>query len=284
MILFSTTTTRHLAANIAMRSGACTIKQFRDGELFVRIDEDVRNKSVWVLAATQAPAEHLLELFFLLDALHRGGAIINLFITYFAYARQGTATPEQACSAQVIGMILQQFTIAHTYILHPHSALLHEYLPFKAVQDIEYFCVQARAYDAIAAPDKGAQALAREIAHKCGKELILLTKRRLDQDNVEIVAVDGVVEDKKIMLIDDIISTGRTLVEAAYALQKLGAQTVAAVATHGLFAADARHIIEESPLLSVTVTNSIEQEARGKIKIVDISSFIERVMQGYMGS
>ena len=93
MILFSTRSTRHLASNIALRPGVCTIKQFSDGELFVRIDEDVQGQHVWVLAGTQSPAEHLLELFFLCDALVRAGAHINLFITYFAYARQIVQSP-----------------------------------------------------------------------------------------------------------------------------------------------------------------------------------------------
>ena len=173
MILFATSSTRHLASNIAIRSGAYTIKQFSDGELFIRIDEDVQDKDVWVLAATQAPAEHLLELFFLLDALQRAGAHINLCIAYFAYARQVVAAPGEVCAAQVISAMLKNFIIAKIYIIHPHSILLHDYLSFIAVQDVDFFYKQAEGYDAIAAPDKGAYTFAREIAEHCSKELYM---------------------------------------------------------------------------------------------------------------
>ena len=88
MILFSTRSAQHLASKIALNHGSCTIKQFSDGEIFVRVDEDIQDKHVWVLASTQAPAENLLELFFLCDALKRAGAHMSVLITYFAYARQ----------------------------------------------------------------------------------------------------------------------------------------------------------------------------------------------------
>lgn len=278
MILFSTNSARHLAAQIPLRPGACTIKKFSDGELFVRIDEDVHDKAVWVLAATQAPAEHLLELFFLLDALQRSGAHINLFITYFSYARQVIAARGEACTAQVVSAVLKNFIIEKTYILHPHSNLLHDYLPFTAVRDVDFFCSQAESFDAIAAPDKGAFVLAREIAESCSKELILLTKTRPDHEKVKIVAVDGLVERKKVLLIDDIISTGRTITEAAHALKKMGAISVAAAATHAVLSSDARQLLEQSPLEKVYVTNSIAQASQGKITVIDISRFIQTSM------
>ena len=278
MILFSTSSTRHLADNIALEHGNCTIKQFNDGELFVRIDENVQGKDVWVLAATQAPAEHLLELFLLLDALQRSGAHINLFITYFAYGRQVVAASGEACSAHVISTILKNFTIKKIYIIHPHNRLLHSFLPFTGVQDIDFFCKQAAAYDAIAAPDKGAFALAQEIAKTCKKDLILLTKMRPDHDKVEIVAVEGQVAGKKVLLIDDIISTGRTLAQSAQALKKLGATSVAAAATHGVFSSGSHQLLENSIIEKVSVTNTITQHSQGKITVYDISPFIQKIM------
>lgn len=278
MMLFSTSTTHHLASHITLQAGNCTIKQFNDGELFVRLNEDVQGKEVWVLAATQAPAEHLLELFFLLDALQRAGAHINLCITYFAYARQVIAAPGEACTAQVISIFLKKFNIAKTYIIHPHSTLLHDYLPFTAVRDVNFFCKQAEAYDAIAAPDKGAFALAQEIAQICKKELILLTKVRPDHDKVEIVAIEGIVEQKKVLLIDDIISTGRTLVESARALKKLGATSIAAAATHGVFSPGSHQLLEQSVLEKISVTNSIAQNSQGKITVIDMSQFIQQTI------
>lgn len=278
MILFSTSSTRHLAFHSALRLGLCTIKQFNDGELFVRIDEDVQGQQVWVLAATQAPAENLIELFFLLDALERAGAHINLCITYFGYARQVIAAPGEACSARIITDFLKNFTILQTYIIHPHTMLLHDYLSFTAIRDIDFFCKQAQVYDAIAAPDKGAIALATEVAATCNKELIILNKVRPHHDKVEIEVVDGSVAGKKVLLVDDIISTGNTLAQAAMALKKREAIAVAAAATHGIFSSDSYQILEESVLEKIVVTNTVAHNAQGKISIFDIGPFIQKIM------
>lgn len=220
MTLFSTTSAYHLAQHIPMQKGDCVIKRFSDGELYVQIKQNVAGKQVWVIAATNPPADNLLELFFLLDALRRGGASISLLITYLSYARQVVAAPGEAHSAQLICSVLNSFKLSQVLIMHPHSELLHKYLTFKAVYDLEFFCDQAKEYDAIAAPDAGAFAFAKEIANICNKDLIALTKTRPEHEQVTIQFVDGLVASKKILLVDDIIATGRTLATAAQELKK----------------------------------------------------------------
>lgn len=159
--------------------------------------------------------------------------------------------------------------------MHPHSMLLHDFLPFTAVIDYDFFIEQAQNYDAVAAPDKGAHAFAQEIATKSKKELIQLQKIRPEQEEVEIIGIEGDVKNKKILLVDDIISTGRTMLAAAAYLKKLGATSLAAAATHGVFSADSRKKLEESILEKIVVTNTIDHVSQGKIKVVDIASFIK---------
>lgn len=280
MIVFYTSSTKHFAEHIKARTGACTIKQFSDGEVYVRVDEDVRDKEVWVLSAINPPAEHALELFFLLDALQRSGARINLFITYFGYARQVIAQPGEALSAQVISSFIQQFSIKKIYVMHPHSKLLHNFLSFTDVYAPDFFCSIAASYDAIAAPDAGVTDFAREIAKACNKDLIILTKTRPAHEEVVIEAIDGDAHDKKVLIVDDIISTGRTIVHAAYELKNRGATYVAAAAFHGIFAPGARDYLQVSSLDSIFVTNTIGQQPRGKIAVVDISKTLFNRMQG----
>jgi len=275
MILFANRAAQHLAQKIDIPQGACTIKQFSDGELYVRIDQDVEEQDVWVLASTPAPAENLLELFFLCDALSRAGAHINLFITYFGYARQTITAPGEACAAHVITKALQNVPLKSIYVMHPHCSLLHNFLPFTTVHDINFFCNQATTYDIIAAPDKGAIPFAETIAKASGKELLLLTKVRPAQEKVKIVAVDGHVTNKKVLLVDDIISTGRTITECAHALKELGAASVAAAASHGVFSPGSQKLLEQSHLEHVFVTNTIPQESRGIITVVDTSPSIQ---------
>lgn len=278
MIIFYTSATRHLAAHIKLPIGACTIQQFTDGELFVRIDQNVHKKTVWVIAATQAPAEHMLELFFMLDALTRAGAAINLMVTYFGYARQIIAAPGEACAAQVIATLLQTFSTKQRYVIHPHSPLLHSFFSYSAIEMTDFFCKQAASYDALAAPDKGAFSWAQEIAKLCNKELIILTKRRPKQEQVEILTIDGNVRGKKILLIDDIISTGYTITKAATALKELGATSIAAAITHGIFSPGSYALVQQSPLETVFVTNTVAQQPHNKISVIDIGPHIEKII------
>lgn len=278
MIVFSTRTTRHIAKKLAMPLGACTITEFSDGELFVRIDQDVQDQDVWVLAGTQTPAENMFELFFLLDALQRSGARINLFVTYFSYARQIIADQGEALNAQVICNILKQFTVIKICVIHPHSLLLHNFLSFTSVYDRDFFCELAESYDAIAAPDQGAVLLAQDIAQKTGKSLIVLKKNRPEHDKVEISSLEGNVNRLKILIVDDMISTGNTLVQAAKSLLKEGAISVAAAATHGVFSPGARDFLESSPLEKIFITNTIDQLSLGKIMVSDITPRIKKIM------
>lgn len=276
--LFSTRSAHHLAQNIPLPQGACTIKQFSDGELFVRIEEDVRDKQVWVLAATVPPAENLLELFFLLNALERAGAQTKILITYFSYARQVIAAPSEARTAQVVGDFFKNFTLKQIAIVHPHTLKLQEFLTFTPIFDIPFFCEQAQQYDAIAAPDKGAAELARKVALACKKELILLTKMRPEQEHVEILTVDGIAANKKVLLIDDMVSTGRTLVAAAEKLKSMGATSIAAAAMHGVFSPGSHEFLEQSLIEKIYVTNTIAQSSRGKVTVVDISTMLAKFM------
>lgn len=278
MILFSTTATAPIAKNIVMPKGACTIKRFSDGEIFVRIDEEVKNKEVWVVAGTQAPAENLIELFLLLDALKQAGAIIHLFITYFSYARQIEPLAREAHSAELIGSILSTFDLKRCFILHPHSQLLHTYLSYTDMYPLDFFCTAAQPFDAIVAPDRGARVLAEQIAEHCNKPAIHLEKTRPAHEQVKIVAVNGDVTGKRLIIVDDMIATGRTLVHAAEELIKMGAESVAAAATHGIFSNNAYEYIDTSILETVVVTNSIATRESKKVKIIDISPDIQNTI------
>ena len=102
---------------------------------------------------------------------------------------------------------------------------------------------------------------------------------RPDQEKVEIVSIDGQVARKKVLLVDDIISTGRTMTQCAQALKKLGATSVAAAATHGVFSPGCYQLLGQSPLDRIFTTNTIARGSHEKITVVDISQFIQKIMQ-----
>lgn len=285
MIVFFTRSVTHLIEKMKVPKARIIIKQFSDGELYIKIDETVQHKEVWVIAATNPPAENLLELFFLLDALVREGVQkINLFFSYFGYARQVIAAPGEACSAQLICDLLKKFPLGQVYVLHIHAAdIVKTFLTMTNIIPMDFFCSLAKNYDIVAAPDRGAFDFAQRVAQQSGKHAVFLKKIRHEHEKVRIESVDGTVVGKKIILVDDMISTGNTLIESCKALENLGALEVSAAATHGIFSAGAVERLQESLLKKIYVTNSLPVRSQGKIEVHDISKLIESVITTRIG-
>jgi len=280
MIVFFTRSTQHLSSMLPLERGHYRAQQFSDGEWYVKLAHDVSGKTVWVVAATPAPAEHLIELWLLLDALQRAGAQIKILFTYFGYARHDQPKNGEASSAQVIARIFTLFDLKKVIILHPHSAFLHEYLNFQAVFPDERICAHAHAYDALCAPDQGAHELVHRLGTLCNKEAIFFNKIRPQQELVKILQYDGIVRAKKILIIDDMIATGNTIIEVVKMLQQQGATHVSVWATHGIFSADAICKIEASDIKKVYVTDSLAQnKISDKIEVVSIAPLIEKVIK-----
>lgn len=281
VILFATSTAYHLLHTITgMQHGLYTKTIFSDGEFLIEINQDVHCKSVWVIASMQSPADNLLELYFLLDALDKAGACINLFITYFSYARQLSLSTSQAGHVSAVSGMLRQFNLNSLHIMHPHTNLLQNLLPHTVHIDMRFLQQHAAMYDALVAPDKGAEDLVAVLAAQSQKEVIRLSKVRLNHGHISITAVSGDVVGKRLLIIDDIIATGSTIMLAAEELKRRGALHVAVVATHGIFVPGSYTNIEKSAIDSVVVTNSLAQSYRSsKIQVYDIGAYIKRVMQ-----
>lgn len=281
MIIFANKGAAHLIKKMNLPKGNAIIKQFSDGEVYVKIESDIKNKHIWVIASTQSRAENIIELFFILDALTRLGApYINIFFTYFGYARQAITQTGEAGSAQRICTMLKEFPLGKVIMLQVHAAArMHSFIPFENVIDFDFFCNAAHEYDCIAAPDKGAAEFAQKVAHTCKKEIVFLQKIRPDHEYVKIESISGTVEGKKILLVDDIISTGRTMIEAANALKDAGAITISAAATHGIFTPGTQERFTQSIIKKVYVTNSIKDFQPDFIYTYDMSNFIETIIR-----
>lgn len=279
MSLFYTSSVNHLIERIPYPRGSFIIKKFSDGEIYVKINHEIQE--AWVLASTFPPADNLLELFFLLDALSNQGAKINLLVPYFGYARQSHPQPGEAASARRICTFLKTFTLNKIVIVHVHTTTMHEFLAFENFIPFELICREAEKVDCIASSDKGSAALAAKTGARCEKPTILIEKKRPEHEMVEIISVTGNVEGKSILIVDDIISTGNTILAAAQELKKLGAASVYAYATHAFFSRDALHKIDNSPIEKVFVTNTIPQKnSNHKVKVLDIAPQLEKIITG----
>lgn len=279
-MLFYTSSAEHIANVMKMKRGRFILTKFSDGEIYSRVEENVRGKDVWVLASTQPPADNILELAFLLDSLSRRGAKTNLMILYFGYARQDRIVREgEALSSKVVSDLLRKFRLNRVLVLHIHSSRVRQFLDFEDILPIGLFSAIIRRMEVVAAPDKGALDLARKVSQDYGLGLAYMEKSRPGAEKVEITKLVGNVEQKKVVIVDDMISTGGTVIKAADRLMESGAKEVHVVATHGIFSGNAVKNLERSGIKSVHVTNSIKRDHKSKmIKTVDISKFVEGLM------
>ena len=277
-MLFYIPSTKHLADNISMPKGTATFGQFSDGEWHVSIHDAVQGKVVWVLAQTGAPADTMIQLLLLCDALQRAGASVKIFISYMGYARQDRPFDGQALSCQVMCDLIERCHPRALHALQLHnplicSQLFINHIPYPFFSD----CVQNA--DIIVAPDKGAVMWSKFIAEDTFKQLICIEKHRPEPEQV-LMKISGDVRGKHALIVDDMITTGNTILEAAHLLFEHGALSVRVAATHGLFTGDARAKLEASRIEKIYVTNSLlQKQTSDKITVVDIAPFIEEIMQ-----
>jgi ribose-phosphate pyrophosphokinase len=279
-MLFYTSSAEHIANAMKMKKGSFLLTKFSDGEIYSRVEEDVRGKAVWVLASTQPPADNILELAFLLDSLRRRGAKINLMILYFGYARQDRIVKEgEALSSKVVSDLLRKFRLSKVLVLHIHSSRVKKFLDFEDILPISLFSAVIRRMEVVAAPDKGALDLARKVSEDYGLDLAYMEKSRPRVEKVEITRLVGNVEGRKVVIVDDMISTGGTVIKAGQRLMRSGAKEVHVIATHGIFSGNAVKNLERSGIKSVHVTNSIKPNYKSRmIKTADVSKFVESLM------
>jgi ribose-phosphate pyrophosphokinase len=278
-LLFYTNSVKHLASKINMPMGKFVIKKFSDGEIYVRVDEDVKDKQVWVLTAIQS--DNVLELAFLLDALNRAKASINLFITYFGYARQNAVNVAgEALSAEVICNLLKMFNPKKITVMHIHNTSVNQFIDFSSEIPVElYGPIIDKTADVVVAPDKGAAHLAHTLASPISKGEAFFEKIRPKQEEAIMKKLVGDVKGKNVIIVDDLISTGGTILEAAKRLKEEGAKDIQVLATHGVFTDGAIEKLEGSPISKVHVTNSLAQTHNSKkVNVIDLSGFIEKII------
>ena len=247
----------------------CTVKRFADKEVFVEIHENVRGEDVFILQSTSFPAnDNLMELLILTDALRRSSARrITAVLPYFGYARQDRrAAGRTPISAKLVANLIAEAGVNRVITLDLHAAQIQGF--FDIPTDNLYSApVMKRDIDEhydtknmmIVSPDVGGVARARAIAQRIGADLAIVDKRRPRAGVSEVMNIIGDVSGQSCLLIDDIVDSGGTLVNAAEALLKAGAKEVSAYITHGVLSGNACERIGSSSLKELVVTDSIEE-------------------------
>lgn len=221
---------------------------FPDGEQYVRLQASVAGEDI-VLVQTTHPDSKIIELLLLEDAVRDAGAkSLTVVIPYFGYGRQDKKFEEGECvSARVLAKHVQaQADRVMTMGLHDPNVLQFFDVPATEVEGMTALAryLRGRGVDLVLSPDKGAVRHAQTVSKDLGVPWDYLEKERIDSFTVRMSPKELKATDKKVAIVDDLISTGRTIVTATNALREQGAKSVVALCLHGLFSADALDILK----------------------------------------
>jgi len=257
-----------ICQHLGVTLGLATIGQFEDGEIQVRVDENIRGLDVFVIQPTMPPAENMLSLLVMLDACKRASARrVTAVVPYYGYARQDRKDqPRVPITAKLVANLMTVAGADRVMTMDLHSPQIQGFfdIPFDhlyaAPVMIEYFLRKQLSDLVVVAPDIGSVKMARAYAKRLNAELALVDKRRPRPDAVQVMNVIGDVEGKNVVFFDDVISTGRTLCQAAEAMRANGAREIYAGATHAVLADGAADRILASPIREVVVTDTVPHD------------------------
>ncbi len=298
MLLMSGTANRPLAEEVAAHLGqplcAITIRRFADGEIFVKIDENVRGRDVYIIQSTNPPAENMMELLLLMDAARRASAArITAVIPYFGYARQDRKDqPRVAISAKLMANMVSMAGADRVLAMDFHQHQLQGFfdLPvdhlYAAPVLVNHFRQKQLRDLVIVAPDVGSAKMARGFAKRLNASLAIIDKRRPSANVAEVLNVVGEVGGRDCIIPDDMIDTAGTMSEAVNALKRLGAEDVYCCATHGLLSGPAVDRLVASPVKEVVVTNTIDIPAGrrfDRLRVLSIAGLLSKAV-GYTHS
>ena len=295
--LFAGTANPKLAAQIAahlqVELGKAVVDRFSDGEVHVEILENVRGKDIFIVQPIVTPAEYLIELLIMIDALHRASAgRITAVMPYFGYCRQDRRVryARVPISAKVVANMISSVQASRALIVDLHADQIQGFFDFP-IDNIYASAVLIEDINQhyhddliVVSPDVGGVVRARAVAKRLGdSELAIIDKRRPRPNENQVMNVIGTVADKSCIIIDDIVDTAGTLSKAAQALKENGARRVSAYATHPVLSGAAVKRIAASLLDEVVVTNTIPlSEAASqcpKIRQISVSEMLAEAIQ-----
>jgi ribose-phosphate pyrophosphokinase len=246
--------------------GAASIDRFPNDELRLRIEQNVRGADVFVVQSMSEPVDqHIMQLLIMIDALRRGSADrITAVVPYFAYAKQEKKTaPREPISAKLVANLLTVAGADRVLTMDLHAAAIEGFfdIPVDHLRGAAILADYVRSLGlqnlVVVSPDAGGVARANDFRYRIGASLAIIAKQRLRPDAVEVIEMVGDVRGRTAVIVDDMISTGGTLLEAADLLRQRGAAAVYMVATHAILAGNAAERMRSGILDRAIVTNTI---------------------------
>ena len=299
--IFAGNSNRELAEEIAEKIGlpvgAATVGYFSDGECAININEVVRGSDVFIVQSTCTPVnDSLMELLIMIDALKRASAgRITAVMPYFGYARQDRkAKARDPISAKLVANLLTQAGADRILTMDLHAPQLQGFFDIPVDHLIgvpilaEYFKDKFEECDdvVVVSPDVGSVTRSRKFAERLDCPLAIIDKRRPKANVSEIMNIIGDVRDKRVVLVDDLIDTGGTIVNAVKALVEIGAKEVYACCTHGVLSGPAIERIANSQMKELVTLNTVplpDSKKLDKIRVISVASIFAEAIERIYG-
>jgi ribose-phosphate pyrophosphokinase len=295
LMVFAGTSSKALGQRIADRLGIelgdVVIKQFSDGEVYVRFDESIRGADIFLVQSTSTPVnDSLMELLIMINAAKLASAHrITAVMPWYGYSRQDKkSSPREPITARLVAQLLEAAGVDRVLTMDLHAGQIQGF--FQIPVDhmtatpilADHFSERQFAGDfpeglVVVSPDAGRAKLANHFAEKLGARLAVLAKQRPDHNEAEITFLIGDVDGKAALLIDDMIDTAGTLCAGAAVVKKAGATKVLAAATHGIFSGEAFSRLQDSVIEEIVVTDTIDVEdgaAGGKVQVLSVDRIL----------
>ena len=257
-----------ITSYIGVKLADAVIRKFADGEIFVKINENIRGEDIFIIQSTSPPVnDNLMELLLTIDAAKRASAKrITAVIPYFGYARQDRKDEGRtAISAKLIANLITSAGVNRVVTIDLHAGQIQGFFDIpldnlfsvnELIKDMKEKTIGKNL--AIVSPDVGGVVRARAFAKRIDASLVIIDKRRERAGESEVMNIIGEVNNKTCILLDDIVDSGGTLCSAAKALKDNGAKEIYSYIVHGVLSGNALEKIENSEIKEMVLTDSIE--------------------------
>ncbi len=284
-----------ISAELETPLGRAIVGTWKNGETRVKLEENVRGSDVFVVQPTCDPVNNnVMELLIVIDALRRASAArITAVIPYYGYAKQEKKTSgREPISAKLVANLLTTAGAERVLAVDLHSPAIEGFfdIPVDHLRATpllaSYFRREVADEVVVVSPDAGGVARAEDFRVRTRGSLAIISKQHPRPDATETLDMVGDVQGKTAVIVDDMISTGGTLVQAAKMLVERGASAIHVAATHGIFAANALDLIEDSPIQRVIVTDTIPlpEHGKGRVEVVSVAPLMaEAIMRTHKG-
>ena len=269
-----------IVESLGIDLGQLTIKNFADGELWIKFEENIRGTDVFIIQSTNSPAENIMELVLIIDAAVRASAnTVTAVIPYFGYGRQDRKdTPRVPISSRVMVDLITATGADRIITMDLHSTQIQGF----ATKPFDHLYSRMVLQDAInrlgldpknsvvLAPDVGSARMSQAYAKRLGMHFALIDKRRYAPNKAQVMHLIGDLKDKDVLIIDDMIDTAGTIVNATDEAKENGAKSVIAVATHALLSVPAIDRIQKSKIEKLVVTDTVSIKDEKKLDNMEI--------------